>query len=213
MSEPRKPDYFKAIATNYRQYEFRSRLEAKWAAFFDLCGWSWSYEPVDHNGWIPDFAIGYRPTLVEVKPFFREHEWLEAVEKIRQSQCQEPVILLGADPSWIAVENDEMHNGGPMIGWLLDSPLRDESGKESRFMEALHFGLTEGNDKLGLCPMEGAWNNWIWSAPPVSHANKWSRVSLYGQDIETHLVSKWANACNIAKWIPNAQLIENPAVA
>ncbi len=29
----------------YKNIEFRSTLEAKWARFFDLLGWSWKYEP------------------------------------------------------------------------------------------------------------------------------------------------------------------------
>jgi hypothetical protein len=50
--------------------QFRSRLEARWAAFFDLAGWRWIYEPVDFSGWIPDFAlIGQSHlVLIEVKP-------------------------------------------------------------------------------------------------------------------------------------------------
>jgi hypothetical protein len=55
--------------TTYAGTNFRSRLEARWAAFFDLCGWRWEYEPSDERGWIPDFLlIGCtRTTKVEVK--------------------------------------------------------------------------------------------------------------------------------------------------
>jgi hypothetical protein len=45
------------IPTTYNGVQFRSRLEAKWAAFFDLLGWRWHYEPLDLDGWIPDFLI------------------------------------------------------------------------------------------------------------------------------------------------------------
>jgi hypothetical protein len=59
----------KAIPTIYNGIAFRSRLEAKWARFFDLAGWRWEYEPFDLGGWIPDFVlVGEHPTLVEVKP-------------------------------------------------------------------------------------------------------------------------------------------------
>lgn len=52
----------------YADTVFRSRLEASWAAFFDLAGWSWRYEPYDLDGWTPDFLIeGAYPLLVEVK--------------------------------------------------------------------------------------------------------------------------------------------------
>ena len=44
-----------AIPTMYRGIRMRSRLEAKWAYFMDGLGWKWEYEPIDLNGWIPDF--------------------------------------------------------------------------------------------------------------------------------------------------------------
>jgi len=60
----------KAIPTTYNGVRFRSRLEAKWAAFFDLAGWRWEYEPLDLDGYVPDFILQMRrPILVEVKPF------------------------------------------------------------------------------------------------------------------------------------------------
>jgi hypothetical protein len=67
-----------SIPTLYAGVRFRSRLEARWAAFFDVIGWEWNYEPFDLYGWIPDFMIIVktgRPVLVEVKPaatFFDE---------------------------------------------------------------------------------------------------------------------------------------------
>lgn len=59
----------KSIPTEYNGANFRSRLEARWAAFFDLLHFKWEYEPFDLNGWIPDFLlIGECRILVEVKP-------------------------------------------------------------------------------------------------------------------------------------------------
>lgn len=45
---------------------------------FDLLNWRWDYEPIDLEGYIPDFILGFgEPLLVEVKPVprqaFREH--------------------------------------------------------------------------------------------------------------------------------------------
>ncbi|MCZ7887123.1 hypothetical protein [Agrobacterium salinitolerans] len=58
-----------SIPTRYNHVQFRSRLEARWAAFFDIVGWKWDYEPLDLRGWTPDFLIrGKVPALVEVKP-------------------------------------------------------------------------------------------------------------------------------------------------
>jgi hypothetical protein len=56
--------------TTYRGRLFRSRLEAKWAAFFDLLGWPWEYEPEAIGSWMPDFVVGGPDgrIFVEVKP-------------------------------------------------------------------------------------------------------------------------------------------------
>ncbi len=61
--------------TEYNGILFRSRLEAKWACFFDLVGWEWQYEPSEINGYNPDFIIraksdNYKTStiIVEVKP-------------------------------------------------------------------------------------------------------------------------------------------------
>ncbi|MBA3003118.1 MAG: hypothetical protein FP813_04610 [Desulfurivibrio sp.] len=65
----------KPIETKYRGYRFRSRLEARWAVFFDALGIKWEYEFQGYefsNGvrYLPDF---YLPTFnggmhCEVKP-------------------------------------------------------------------------------------------------------------------------------------------------
>ena len=52
----------KAIQTRYKGYHFRSRLEARWAVFFDTLGYKWEYEPegfVLPTGakYLPDFHI------------------------------------------------------------------------------------------------------------------------------------------------------------
>ncbi len=71
-----------AIPTTYRNVRFRSRLEARWARFFDALKWPWLYEPFDLLGYIPDFILDFKnPLLVEVKPEI-------ALEKLRQSAAQ-----------------------------------------------------------------------------------------------------------------------------
>ena len=60
----------KAIETRYKGYRFRSRLEARWAVFFDALGWSWEYEPEGFDLgfgelYLPDFLVGGE--FVEIK--------------------------------------------------------------------------------------------------------------------------------------------------
>lgn len=54
----------KAIETRYKGYRFRSRLEARWAVFFDALGLEWKYEPEgfelqDGTRYLPDFWISF----------------------------------------------------------------------------------------------------------------------------------------------------------
>jgi hypothetical protein len=76
---------FAAHPTRYAGILFRSRLEARWAAFFDLVGWQWEYEPYDLVGWSPDFWVSFpcrhtecppsHSLLVEVKPYLSLQEF------------------------------------------------------------------------------------------------------------------------------------------
>jgi hypothetical protein len=62
----------KAIETRYKGYRFRSRLEARWAVFFEALGLKWEYEPegfATRAGWyLPDFYLPEMDMWVEVKP-------------------------------------------------------------------------------------------------------------------------------------------------
>lgn len=67
----------RAIETQYKGYRFRSRLEARWAVFFDALGIEWQYEPegfvlADGTRYLPDFFLpgfcGPNGLWVEVKP-------------------------------------------------------------------------------------------------------------------------------------------------
>lgn len=64
---------FRAITTRYKGYAFRSRLEARWAVFFDHLGIRWDYEPEGFelgNGlrYLPDFWLPDWKIWVEIKP-------------------------------------------------------------------------------------------------------------------------------------------------
>jgi hypothetical protein len=62
----------KAIETTYKGYRFRSRLEARWAVFFDALGVPWEYEKEGYDlgeaGWyLPDFWLPRQHYWFEVK--------------------------------------------------------------------------------------------------------------------------------------------------
>lgn len=63
----------KAIETEYKGYRFRSRLEARWAVFFDDLDVEWEYEKegfdLGEAGWyLPDFYLTKQGWWVEIKP-------------------------------------------------------------------------------------------------------------------------------------------------
>ena len=87
------------IPTTYRSTNFRSRLEARWAAFFDLIGWSWTYEPIDADGYIPDFLIaGARPFFVEVGPCITEQDYIDKSAKPATAGLPYDVLVVGISP-------------------------------------------------------------------------------------------------------------------
>ena len=53
-----------------RGIQFRSRIEAQWAYIFEKLEWNWEYEPIDLEGYIPDFIIKFdndKEILIEIK--------------------------------------------------------------------------------------------------------------------------------------------------
>ncbi len=62
----------KAIETNWNGYHFRSRLEARWAVFFQTARIKWEYEPEGYvlpsGPYLPDFWLPDLDMWAEVKP-------------------------------------------------------------------------------------------------------------------------------------------------
>lgn len=140
-----------SIRTFYKGRTYRSRLEARWAAFFDLIGWEYEYEPLDLDGWIPDFALcgAKRPILVEVKPVFGIDEVDESVfTKIQQDNYE--VLLLGCNI------RDKAKNWGDFmqLGWLMEC---DGYSEEIFHVwdEAWLFNVFGG--VLDFCHSSGSW--------------------------------------------------------
>lgn len=105
------------IPTEFKGIVFRSRLEARWAHFFDSLNWKWEYEPLDLQGYIPDFLIyGARSFLVEVKPIICLTDWdeyqLEVDVKVGDWRPSMDILLVGSSPL------DPFIVGGGGIGML-----------------------------------------------------------------------------------------------
>lgn len=88
----------KSYPTYYKEQLFRSRLEAKWAAFFDYLHWPYIYEPIDLEKYIPDFILQFdSPLLVEVKPEVLFKDLEKHTDKILKSGWDKEVLVVGAN--------------------------------------------------------------------------------------------------------------------
>ncbi len=66
------------LETRYAGCRFRSRIEARWAVFFDHLGVAWEYESQGYKvgrrklPYLPDFFLPTQALFVEVKPAFAD---------------------------------------------------------------------------------------------------------------------------------------------
>lgn len=93
----------KAIETQYKGYRFRSRLEARWAVFFDALGIEWEYEKEGFDlgdaGWyLPDFWLPDAQTWVEVKGIEPTDDELAKAEALCVAS-QSPVLIHSGLPN------------------------------------------------------------------------------------------------------------------
>lgn len=97
-----------AKPTTYKGVNFRSRLEARWAVYFDMQEVKWVYEPIDFGSWSPDFLLekgankcqeyawAYRECYVEIKPITKFDQ--DTGDKITKSPAG-LVCLFGLTPN------------------------------------------------------------------------------------------------------------------
>lgn len=100
----------KAIETEYNGYRFRSRLEARWAVFFDTLGVPYEYEPEgfdlgDGVYYLPDFRLKCHGTrgdysrppydlYIEVKGVMTEYD----AKKIEAFSKSYPILVVSNIP-------------------------------------------------------------------------------------------------------------------
>lgn len=103
----------KAIETVYNGYRFRSRLEARWAVFFDALGVKYDYEKEGYDlgkaGWyLPDFWLETVQQWAEVKPHALTDEEYEKCALLAQGTGHAVLILVG---------EPDHHRMYDIVGW------------------------------------------------------------------------------------------------
>jgi hypothetical protein len=119
MSKSSTASPIQAIETRYAGCRFRSRLEARWAVFFDALHIEWQYEVEgyvlpDGTRYLPDFWLPNLGVLIEVKG---EDPTREEIEKARLiAESVHPIAIFSGPPSRTGV------------GTLFCNDVTDDSG-------------------------------------------------------------------------------------
>lgn len=104
-----------AIPTVYNGIRYRSRLEARWAALFEILKLPAEYEPADLGQWSPDFLLRSKPKgmLAEVKPIstFENDIATRMATSADRAKWDGDLLLLGIAPvrtifGWCRVPGD-----------------------------------------------------------------------------------------------------------
>lgn len=170
------------IPTTYKSTRFRSRLEARWAAFFDLLGWSWVYEPFDTDGWIPDFLIeGAAPLLIEVGPCIDRPDYEGKMDDGASRYRDLPTLVLGVSPT-PAFGTDWLNPGAGMLthdGEWDDTPAQ---GCWANCRTCAEPGVfhRDGSYRLRPCG-DGDGNNHLGMMPAADLTLYWRRA---GNDVQ-----------------------------
>jgi hypothetical protein len=188
-----------AHPTTYRGRSYRSRLEAKWAAFFDLAGWPFEYEPFDLGFWSPDFLLPghYYPILCEVKPITAiDHDVCRKMAgAAKAAKFQGELLLLGLSPNQLS-EPD-------WLGWL-DSGYDTWLTRKERpdfyepYTDCQIFGCFHAcravmyNGRLDFCHGEDAYAGRMTGA--------WDGDHYVTRPSSTPAADLWADACNTVQW-------------
>lgn len=89
----------KPIETEYNGYRFRSRLEARWAVFFDALSIKYLYEPEgfrlrDGTYYLPDFYLPELKTWIEIKGVMRGQDFRKIKMFASELEDDERLIVL-----------------------------------------------------------------------------------------------------------------------
>lgn len=139
----------KSKPTRYNGRNYRSRLEAQWAAFFDLTGWEFQYEPSEINGYNPDFIIKCKskmyPTkyiIVEVKPsVFIDEEYKESVYD-KYCKTNAHILILSDMPFYKSDDYDDLVTLG-FGSQFFEEPYKRSSWLEMHMKSLNDFGSNE----------------------------------------------------------------------
>ena len=172
------------METLYNGIMFRSQLEARWAAFMDLCHFlnypecshnmEWSYEIKETSTYLPDFEVHFESSkksdrggdiYLEIKPSVEMKNSIMIYNKIKQSGLS-PVVIAYGDPElqvFDCVFDGEIYkrvNENFYFDSFIGLALKNARINLSSFIQSSYwFGFMIGDGKWG----DEIWKNGWWS--------------------------------------------------
>lgn len=186
----------KAIETVYGGRRFRSRLEARWAVFFDTLGVPYVYEPEGYDfgthKYLPDFWLPDSEQFVEVKGVMSSVD-REKIELLVTNSGKDVVVGL-PNMQFIIAENhqEDLEAGvgfGVVVHWsTLDGEI-DTSMFKCSSCGCVYFASEYEN---WSCPKCGTWkgrdhrigygNGWLWGEAEQAKIAALSARFEYGEN-------------------------------
>lgn len=138
----------KAIETRYGGCRFRSRLEARWACFFDALEIPWQYELEgfelgDGLRYLPDFYLPKHAVFVEVKPTLASlsrRDW----DKLARFINHQNLLLVAGMPGAEQMYLFQLYRGvgdEGLLQELLEENFEDSESWSRFFLENFHDRL------------------------------------------------------------------------
>ena len=149
----------KPIETGYKGYKFRSRLEARWAVFFDACGVKWEYEP---EGFDLGGGLYYLPDFLLHDVYFRDDDtprdlWVEVKGKLTKVDVEKVIKF--------ANRHNTFGDNGIEDGWAIDNqilivtniPAGNDVGELIDYMRDLAYSDTYEAAPFNYELIDGDW--------------------------------------------------------
>lgn len=166
----------------YKGTLFRSRIEARWACFFDLIGWPWAYEPIDGDWYLADFILLFENghMVAEIKQETTREGLLPFANKIARSGWKGEFLILGS-----VIRDRE-------IGIIGERDEDDFVLNSAELFECISCGSTsvlsaEGGWRCRRCGADGG------------------HVGLASDEFHARIRSEWALAGNRTQWLPEGR--------
>jgi hypothetical protein len=167
-----------ALETEYAGHRFRSRLEARWAVFFDTLGVQWEYEPeryqLPSGKYLPDFWLPKQKMFFEVKGVAPTGRYTQLLDELAVGTRNRVVLAVGSIPRpdrfeigadgqsdfWMEVYDGSSSDGSGEAAWdnYQAWTLCPKCGAFDVCFEArgcrTYCGCSTGNCNCGSTPVE-----------------------------------------------------------